>query len=279
KQQSPSDIVDKEFYSAVFGQHPYATMPIGTIESVTALTREDLQQFHKQYYIANNMLISIVGDLDKKAAEKLANTIAKLPTGTVPSDIPEVVLLTEAKTVHIKYPATQTKILIGQPGLKRGDKDYFSLYLGNYILGGSGLVSRLSDEVREKRGLAYSAYSYFMPQRVLGAFIAGLGTRNDQVTEAIKIVQKTMRDFIKNGPTETELKEAKQGITGRFPLRIKSNKNIVGYLSMLGFYNLPLDYLHNFNANIEAITLPMIKDAFQRRLNVDKLVTVTVGGE
>ncbi|MDM8567197.1 pitrilysin family protein [Candidatus Halobeggiatoa sp. HSG11] len=279
KQQSPDDIVDKEFYEAVFGKHPYATLPAGTIESVTALTREDLQQFHKQYYIANNALISIVGALDRKAAENLANTIAKLPSGEVPTTIPPVTLLTEAKTVHVKYPATQTKILIGQPGLKRGDKDYFSLYLGNYILGGAGLVSRLSEEVREKRGLAYSAYSYFMPQRVLGAFIAGLGTRNDQAAQAIELVQKTMRDFIKNGPTETELKEAKQGITGRFPLRIKSNRDIVGYLSMLGFYNLSLDYLHTFNANIEAVTLPMIQDAFQRRIDVNKLVTVTVGGE
>ncbi len=279
KQQSPRDIADKEFYGAVFGEHPYASSPDGTIDSVIALTREDLQKFHQQYYVANNALISIVGALDRKAAENLANTLAKLPIGTIPAALPEVALLTEAKTIHIEYPATQTKVLIGQPGLQRGDADYFALYMGNYILGGGGLVSRLSEEVREKRGLAYSAYSYFMPQRVLGAFIAGLGTRNDQTAQAIQIVQTTMRDFIINGPTETELKEAKQGITGRFPLRIKSNKSIVGYLSMLGFYNLPLDYLHTFNANIEAVTLPMIKDAFQRRLQVDKLVTVTVGGK
>ncbi len=279
KQQSPSDIAEKEFYSAVFGKHPYANLPSGNIDSVTVLTREDLQKFHQQYYVANNALISIVGALDRKAAENLANTIAKLPNGSIPASIPEVALLTKAKTIHIEHPATQTKVLIGQPGLKRGDADYFALYVGNYILGGGGLISRLSEEVREKRGLAYSAYSYFMPQRVLGAFIAGLGTRNDQATQAIEIVENTMRDFITNGPTETELKEAKQGITGRFPLRIKSNKDIVSYLSMLGFYNLPLDYLHNFNANIEAITLPMITDAFQRRLQVDKLITVTVGGK
>ena len=279
KQQSPSDIAEKEFYSAVFGEHPYANLPSGNIDSVTVLTREDLQKFHQQYYVANNALISIVGALDRKAAENLANTIAKLPNGSIPASIPEVALLTKAKTIHIEHPATQTKVLIGQPGLKRGDADYFALYVGNYILGGGGLISRLSEEVREKRGLAYSAYSYFMPQRVLGAFIAGLGTRNDQATQAIEIVENTMRDFITNGPTEIELKEAKQGITGRFPLRIKSNKDIVSYLSMLGFYNLPLNYLHNFNANIETVTLPMIKDAFQRRLQVDKLITVTVGGK
>ncbi|MDM8568056.1 pitrilysin family protein [Thiotrichales bacterium HSG1] len=278
KQQSPSDIAKQKFYETVFKKHPYATLPTGTIDSVTALTREDLQQFHKQYYVANNMLISIVGALDRKAAENLANTIAKLSVGTVPKALPKVASLTEAKTIHIEHPTTQTKVLIGQPGLKRGDKDYFALYVGNYILGGSSLVSLLSEEVREKRGLAYSAYSYFAPQRVLGAFVAGLGTRNDQTAQAIEIVRKTMQDFIKNGPTETELKEAKQGITGRFPLRIKSNRDIVGYLSILGFYDLPLDYLHTFNSNIEAVTLSMIKDAFQRRINIDKFVTVTVGG-
>ncbi|MDM8561023.1 pitrilysin family protein [Candidatus Parabeggiatoa sp. HSG14] len=278
QQQSPDDIGKKAFYRAIFGTHPYATLPEGTLESVAALTRDDVKAFHARYYVAQNAIITIVGALDKKAAEKLANTVAsQLSVGKVAPLLPPVAQLNEAKSIHIAHPSKQTHIFIGQPGVIRGDPDYFTLYTGNYILGGSGLVSNLAKEIREKRGLAYSVYSYFSPRRVAGPFLANLETRNENTTQALQVVRETMRDFIEKGPSEDKLKKAKQGITGRFPLRIKSNSNIIGYLSMIGFYNLPLDYLHTFNDNVEAVTLEMIKDAFKRRLNLDKLVTVTVG--
>jgi zinc protease len=278
QQQSPDDIGKKAFYRAIFGTHPYATLPEGTLENVAALTRDDVKAFHNRYYVAQNAIIAIVGALDKTAAEKLANTIvSQLPVGETAPTLPPVAQLSEAKNLHIAYPSTQTHIFIGQPGVIRGDPDYFTLYTGNYILGGSGLVSNLAAEIREKRGLAYSVYSYFSPRRVAGPFIANLETRNEKTAEALQVMRETMRDFIEKGPSEDKLKKAKQGITGHFPLRIKSNSDIAGYLSMIGFYQMPLDYLHTFNENIEAVTLEMIKDAFKRRLQLDKLVTVTVG--
>jgi len=280
QEQSPGAIAKKAFYSAVFGTHPYGTLSGGTPESVAALSRDDVKAFHARYYVAKNAVISIVGALDRKAAEKLANTVvSKLSVGKLPPALPPVAALSEAKRIHIKHPSTQTHVLIGQPGMARGDPDYFTLYVGNYILGGSGLVSLLAEEVREKRGFAYSVYSYFAPRRVAGPFIGGLETRNDQASQALQVVNDTLDDFIKNGPSEDKLKKAKQGITGSFPLRIKSNSDIIGYLSVIGFYQLPLDYLHQFNNKIEAVTLDMIKDAFQRRLHLDKLVIVTVGGK
>ncbi len=279
QQQSPNAIAEKAFYSAVFGTHPYASLAGGTPESVAALTRDDVKAFHARHYVAKNALVAIVGALDRKAAEELANTVvSQLPTGEAAPALPPVAELSEAQTIAINHPSTQTHILIGQPGMKRGDPDYFSLYVGNYMLGGSGLVSRLAEEVREKRGLAYSAYSYFFPLRVAGPFLASAKTRNEQAAQALQVVQDTLRNFVEKGPSEADLKKAKQGITGKFPLRIKSNSNIIGYLSMIGFYSLPLDYLHTFNNNVEAVTLEMIKDAFKRRLHLDKLVTVTVGG-
>jgi zinc protease len=280
QEQSPGTIAKKAYYGAVFGTHPYATLSSGTTESVAALSRDDVKAFHARYYVAKNAVVAIVGALDRKGAEKLANgVVSQLPVGGMPPALPPVAALSEAKRIDIVHPSTQTHVLIGQPGMARGDPDYFTLYVGNYILGGSGLVSLLAEEVREKRGFAYSAYSFFAPRRVAGPFIAGLETRNDQTAQALQVVNETLGDFIKNGPSEDKLKKAKQGITGSFPLRIKSNSNIIGYLSVIGFYQLPLDYLHQFNSKVEAVTLEMIKDAFQRRLHLDRLVVVTVGGK
>ncbi|MCK5717691.1 MAG: insulinase family protein [Thiomargarita sp.] len=279
QQQSPSAISKQAFYQAIYGTHPYAQLPEGNAESVAALKRQEVKDFYTRYYVANNAVITIVGALKRVDAEKIAQQLVKqLPSGTSAPDLPPVVALTQAKKIHIDHPSTQNHILIGQAGIARGDPDHFTLYVGNYILGGSGLVSQLAEEVRENRGLAYSIYSYFSPRRVSGPFIAGLETRNDQTNEAVHVVQDIMQKFIATQLSEDTLKKAKQGITGMFPLRIKSNKNIIGYLSVIGFYRLPLDYLQTFNDHVEAVTVEMIQDAFQRTLQLDKLVIVTVGG-
>ena len=167
--------------------------------------------------------------------------------------------------------------MTGQTGMRYGDPDYFALYVGNHILGGGGLVSRLFQEVREKRGLSYGASSYFAPRRDAGPFMASISTRGDQAAEGFSVLKKTIADFIEQGPTEDELVAVKKNITGGFPLRIDSNKKISGYLSVIGFYGLPLDYLDRFNERIEAVTVAEIRDAFQRRVDPDKFVTVLVG--
>lgn len=166
---------------------------------------------------------------------------------------------------------------MGQPGMHRGDPDYFPLYVGNHILGGSGLVSQLSQEVREKRGLSYSVYSYFSPMRRSGPFIIGAQTKNSQVDEAVAVIQQTLQRYLDNGPTEQELIAAKQNISGGFPLRIASNSKIVEYLAMIAFYDLPLDFLETFVTKVEAVTREQIHQAFKRRLDPDGFVVVTVG--
>ena len=141
------------------------------------------------------------------------------------------------------------------------------------------MVSRLFEQIREKRGLSYSAYSYFIPRKQAGPFMAGLQTRNDQVDEALQVLLRQLDAFVKNGPSEKELEAAKKNLTGGFPLRIDSNSDIMGYLSMIGFYGLPLDYLQTYNDKIMAVTPEQIKEAFQRHLSTDKFVTVMVGPE
>ena len=278
RKQSPDDQADEAFDKAVFGSHPYASLAGGQEETVKALTAADLSAFYDRYYVAKNAVVAVVGDLDRKGAEQLVNNlISRLPEGNAADPVPEVPALSEAKEVFIEHPSAQTHILVGQPGMRRGDPDYFVLYVVNHMLGGSGLVSRLSNEIREKRGLSYSTYSYFIPMRENGPYTMGLQTRNESAQEALKVLRDELKAFVEKGPTDEELKASKMNITGGFPLRIASNRNIVGYIAMIGFYDLPLNYLDEFNAKVEAVTREDIMDAFKRRVNPDKMATVMVG--
>ena len=168
---------------------------------------------------------------------------------------------------------------MGAPGMHRGDPDYFPLYVGNHVLGGGGLVSRLFEEVREKRGLSYSVSSYFSPMEQDGPYLFSLQTRNDQVNDAMAVMRETLQDYVENGPTEKELIDSKKNITGSFPLGIASNSDILDYLNMIGFYDLPLGYLEDFNGKVTAVTREQIIDAFQRRVVPETMVTIIVGGE
>ena len=164
------------------------------------------------------------------------------------------------------------------PGVYRGDPDYFPLYVGNHVLGGSGLVSRLSEEVREQRGLSYSVSSYLSPMEQKGPYLFSLQTRNDQVDEALDVMRDTLEAFVEKGPTKDELVASKKNITGGYALRIDSNSKILSHLVMIGFYDMPLDYMDTFTGKVEAVTREQIMDAFKRRVFPDRMQTVIVGG-
>ena len=280
EKQDPESLGSKALYKALYGDHPYGQPENGREESIQALKVDDLKAFYQQYYVAKNGLLAIVGAVDRKQAEALAEQVsAVLPTGEAAAAIPEVKQLTEAKTVKIAYPSAQSHILVGQIGNKRGDADYFTLYMGNQVLGGSGFTSRLMKEVRNDRGLSYSVYSYFAPMAQLGAFEIGLQTKQEQTTEALKVVRDVVGKFQQEGPTSEELEAAKKDITGGFPLRTANNSQIVEYVGVIGFYQLPLDYLDTFTSKINALTREQIADAFTRRVQPDKMVTVIVGGD
>ena len=276
--QSPGTIADKAFYRTLYSEHPYATPTGGKLETVTAISREDILEFYKQYYVGRNAIVAIVGALDNSEARDMAERlVGNLPKGKGAPALPKVNALQQAEVVQAAYPSSQTHILVGQPGMKRGDADYFDLYVGNHILGGSGFGSRIMQVIRDDNGLAYSCYSYFVPMREDGPFIMGLQTKNESRDKALELLDKTLREFIEQGPTADELAHAKKNITGGFPLRIDSNKDIVEYIAMLGFYDLPLDYLNTFNSKVSAVSLDSIKDAFARRVEHGKLLTVTAG--
>jgi len=278
--EQPDSVAQKLYDASMYRDHPYAHPASGTLKSITGLTRSDLKRFHKQYYVANNALVVIVGDVSRDQAESIANGLfSGLQQGKKPAPIPDVVEQQTGETIRKMFPSQQTHVLAGMPVVARHDPDYFTLYVGNHILGGGTLVSRISQEVREKRGLAYSAYSHFSPSKRKGPFTMGLQTKNDQADEALKVLNTTLQDFRQNGPTEEELESAKKNITGGFVLRIDSNSNLASYIAMIAYHGLNLDYLDVFNSKIEAVSTKMIKDAFQRRLDPAKFTTILVGGE
>ena len=278
----PETIAALTFFRLAYGQHPYGLRSSGDVETVNGLTRQDLVDFYRAHYVARRAVVAIIGDLSRDEAVAIAEeATARLPqpdTAAEPS-VPPVADLTAGSARYIENPASQSHILIGAPGIRRGDPDYFPLFVGNYVLGGGGFVSRLVEEVRQKRGLAYSVYSYFSPLQQRGPFVIGMQTKREQAPEALAVVQKTLREFLANGPTGQELEAAKQNIAGGFPLRIDSNRKLHEYLAVIGFYHLPLSYLDDFAGNVDRVTVADVKSAFARHVDPDKLVTVVVAAD
>lgn len=273
----PESIADKAFWRLAYNGHPYANE--ATVETVEAITRDDLLQFHQAHYVANRAVISMIGDVTREQANAIAIELTRrLPQGGPLAEIPAVTPST-ATEQRYPHPASQSHILVGMPAMARGDKDFFALTVGNYILGGGGFVSRIYRQVREQRGLAYSSYSYFNPMAQPGPYIAGLQTRKDQTDEALKVLRETIATFLRDGPTDAELKAAKDNLIGGFALRIDNNRKILDNLSMIGYHQLPLDYLDTWTTQVSRVTVADIRTAFARKLSLDRMVTVVVGAE
>ena len=274
-------VAAKVFFAQLYKGHPYALPPEGSEAGLKALTRNDLTAFHARYYVGRNAVLALIGDIKLSEAKTIAERVlGGLPAGEAAPALPKVADVVPRGRAErlVAHPSTQTHLLIGQAGMARNDPDFYPLYLGNHVLGGSGLVSRLSQEVREQRGLSYSVYSYFLPLREPGPFLLGLQTKNSQRAEALAVVRQVLKEYVEKGPTPEELAAAKKNVTGGFPLRIDSNRKIAEYLTVIGFYGLPLTYLDDFIPRIEAVTAEQIRDAFRRRVHPEHMLTVVVGG-
>ncbi|HUF21335.1 MAG TPA: pitrilysin family protein [Burkholderiales bacterium] len=277
----PATIAERNFRELVFHDHPYGLPGSGEIETVAAISRGDLQQFHRLHFTASAAVVAIIGDVSREEAQRIAAQLTRRlpqPAGAVPP-LPAVAPLTAPAERWIPHPATQAHIRVGMPGLQRADPDYFALWLGNHILGGGGFSSRLTVELREKRGLSYSSYSYFAPYAERGAFLVGVQTQKEQAGEALAVVRATLERFVTDGPTPEEIEAAKQNVVGGFVLRVDSNSKMHEYLAMIGFYGLPLDYIDTFPERIAALSVEQVADAFRRRVDPANMVTVVVGPE
>jgi zinc protease len=271
----PEAIAERAFARLLYGTHPYALQP--TVESTEAITRDDLLAFHATHYVANHAVLAMIGDITQEQARQIAQQLTeRLPQGAALPDLPPVPIL-KSEEERIPHPASQAHILIGMPAYARHDPDHFALTVGNYILGGGGFVSRLTQQVRVKRGLTYGISSYFSPMEQAGPFQIDMQTQKAQTDQALKVVRDTLADFLRGGPTALEVKAAKDNLIGGFPLRIDSNRKILENIAAIGFYKLPLDYLDTWSANIAKVSAAEIKAAFNRKVQMDKLSTVIVG--
>ena len=242
--ESPDQMASQTFFQALYQKHPYAHPVIGNRESVKLLTIEQVHQFYQQFFVSSNAVIVLVGAIDKSRAEELAELITQhLPKGQPAKSIPRAQALTEEMDIEVQFTSSQSILRLGQLGIDHHDNHYFPLQVGNYILGGGALVSRLAHELREKRGLTYGVYSQFSPMPGIGPFLISFSTKNSQTKTAIDMTRETLANFIQKGPDEQELLAAKQYLTGSFPLSLASNRSIADMLLKMAFYNLPEDYL------------------------------------
>ncbi|MGB4466461.1 MAG: pitrilysin family protein [Azovibrio sp.] len=270
----PDTQASRAFWAALYPAHPYGRL--STPESLAAVRQPDLREFWRKHYNAANATLTLVGDISRAEAEALAQRLsAALPSGE-PVALPAPPVAANGQRLELAYPASQAHILVGMPSVVRGDPDFFPLLVGNYTLGGGGFVSRLMQEVREKRGFAYSVYSYFAPMRQAGPFQIGLQTKKEQAEEALTVVRQVLTGFLAEGPTPAELEAAKANLIGSFPLRLDSNRKILDHVAMIGFYGLPLDYLDTYQARVRAVSAADIRRAFARHVQPEQLVTVTV---
>ncbi len=282
QQLAPSAMARNAFWAMLYGTHPYAHPVPGNVESVKALKLEDIKAFYNQYIVSKNALISIVGNVDKLQAQKIAENLLKgLPAGQKPALLEAPVSSQESLTDSerhqvIEFDSTQTYFKQGQIGIERGHPDYYALFLGNHLLGGSGFGSLLMEEVREKRGLVYGVSSGFAPMRQPGPWLVSLSTKNKSAMEAKAVVNQTIKAFVK-GFDETHLQAIKDNLVGGFPLRIDSNGKIIGYITMIGFYNLPVNYLEAFPKTILGLSKQDVLDAWQRHMDLNKMQSIMVG--
>jgi len=277
----PGSVISRAYAQAVYGQHPYGhEMTEATLGRISVA---NLRAAHAAGVVACRARISMVGAITRAQADAMAarllSRLPQVPCASLPPlpALPEVAPLAQAQEKIIPFDSAQAHVLIGQPGFKRADPDYFALTVGNYILGGGGFVSRLTSEVREKRGLTYSISSAFSPGLHAGSFTVSLQTRPDQAAQAVQLARQVVSDFVANGPTEAELQAAKDNLIGGFALRIDSNRKLLGNLAGIAWNGLPLDYLDTWTQQVEKVTVADIRAAFARKLQPEKMVTVILG--
>ena len=279
----PEFVLERRFKKSVYGNYPLGTTP--TVKSVAAVSAKDLMQFHQQFYRSDRMIVSIVGDVDRAQANEIVKTLLqKIPqSGNPIAKLPELprspVEPLAQREIQIPFDTQQAHIVMGMTAVTRSNPDYFPLLVGNYVLGGGGFVSRLVAEVREKRGLAYSVSSYFVPGKDTGIFRAGLQTKNDQAAMALEVMSSTIEKFIADGPTPSELLAAKSNLVNGYPLRIDNNRKLLDNVSSIAWNDLPLDTMEIWTRQVEAVTLEQVSAAFQKYLAMDRMKIVVLGAK
>lgn len=276
--QDPNNIASEAFYKALFPTHPYSRPTEGTEQTLAKIEALDLKGFVQSRLARNNLIIGVVGDITiEQLAQLLDKTFSTLPEEASPWMLPEVLPAKGTGPIIINRAIPQSIIRVGQVGLKRKHKDFYPAYVLNYILGGGSFASRLYKEIREKRGLAYSPYSYLSPRAATSLLVGGAGTANKRVGETLAILREEWRKMATDGVTAEEVNNAKTYLTGSFPLRFSSSANIANILVSMQLNELGDQFLMDRNKFVEAVTLEQVNHVAKTLLTPDDLVTVIVG--
>ncbi len=275
--KDPNDIAGQTFRAMAYGDHPYGSDGKGTIDSVTALTRDDLVQAHKAVFARDRLYVGAVGDITPEALGALLdNLLADLPATGAPMPEKADVTIDGGVTV-VPFETPQSVALFGQPGIDRHDPDFFAAYILNTILGGGNFESRLMTEVREKRGLTYGVYSYLVPRDLASVYMGSVASGNGRIGEAVQVIREEWERMARDGVTAEELDKAKTYLTGAYPLRFDGNGPIASILVGMQMDDLPIDYVTTRNDKVNAVTLADVNRVAAELLQPDRLHFVVVG--
>ena len=275
--EDPRTVAALAWFETAFPNHPYARPVQGTLASLPAIGRQDLVRFARERLARRNLIIGVVGDVGPAELGRLLDSaFGSLAAAPVGSEAPEAAIAASGTTV-IRKQVPQSAVMFGLAGPKRDDRDWYAAYVMNYVLGGGGFKSRLIEEVREKRGLAYSIYSYLQPLQHAGIWLGGVGTQNARVAESLTVIRNELRRMAEHGITDQELAEAKTFLNGSFPMSLDSNSRIAGLLVQLQRDKLGSDHLDKRAQYIDAVTIDDVRRVARRILDPDRLLTVVVG--
>lgn len=275
--KNPNRVADNAWSALAFPDHPYGRPATGTIDSVTSVSRDDLNDYRRRIFARDNLKVAVVGDIDAETLKGVLDDVfGGLPEKSELTPVPPVEMKAGQQLV-VRMPVPQSVAMFGLPGINREDEDFMAAFVMNQILGGGGFASRLMNEVREKRGLAYSVYSYIQTLEKSAIFGGGVATMNERVKESLDVIQAELQNMAENGPTETELANAKSYLTGAYALRFDSNSKIARQLLGIQLDNLGIDYVNTRNEQIDAVTMEDVRRVAKRMLDVNGLVVTIVG--
>jgi zinc protease len=280
REEEPGDIAERRFAAALFPKSPYGRPVEGMESSVIAISQKSLREFYELYYRPNRTIMAVVGDVSaEEIAEALDQAFRSWKKGE-PGGKPLVPSASGAPTsIRVNKELTQANIIMGHEGVTRSNPDYYAIQVMNNILGGGGFSSRVVDSIRNERGLAYSVYTYFSADKSHGTFQFVMQTKNDSAREAMRIAREEIERIRREPVSEQELNDAKDYLTGSFPLRLDTNRKVASFLAQVEFFQLGLDYPERYSDFIRKVTREDVLRVAERYLQPEKLITVVVGNQ
>jgi zinc protease len=277
-EEDPGTVAGKAFAAALFPESPYGRPVEGSEASVKSLPRKSIQEFFSRNYRPNRTIIAVVGDVsEQEISQALERALRGWNKGVAAIPPPAAAKIGAPQSLQVKKDLTQANIILGHDGVRRDHPDYYALQVMNYILGGGGFSSRAMDSIRNERGLAYSVYCYFSAEKSHGSFQFVMQTKNETAMEAIGLAQEEIRRMREQEVSDQELSDAKNYLTGSFPLRFDTNRKVAGFLAQVEYFNLGLDYPNRYNELIRKVSRADVQRVAKQFLQPDKLITVVVG--